>query len=82
MTLEQFTARVRSIAGNEHCVAVTMIRYYGGTTPVYSYQAFTETAGWHGLGEEIENPEELLRDLQEAQAQGHRKTDPSEVLNG
>lgn len=82
MTLEQFTARVRSIAGDDHCVASTSICYYGGAAPRYSFQAYTETAGWHGVAEDIEDPEELLRDLEEAQAQGHRKTDPSGVFCG
>lgn len=82
MTLEQFTARVRSIAGDEQCDVLVGVRYYGGAAPLYYFQAYTETAGWHGVAEDVEDPEELLRDLAEAQAKGERRTDPSEVLCG
>lgn len=82
MTLEQFAARVQSIAGNEHCVARIGIRFDPyAIGPRYFFEAYTDSAGWVGIREQLEDPEEVLCRL-EKQQDGSRRTDPMEAPNG
>ena len=79
MTLEQFAARVQSIAGSEYSeTRVTIRRDPDEQVSRYLFAAFTETAGWIGINPVCEDPELMLMALADMHGQ-LKKTDPSEL---